>query len=132
MVVFVCLSVFSYKQGRAGQGRAAGQGQDGANTRPLFSVTDKAGSVWCLSVWAVLGRFFQSLLVPCGASPDVTFLDVMDSIEKRNQGQSYFLRQKIWQTKKKIQALDSLESFSFFFVLTKTTFFFLLANVRPD
>jgi len=22
---------------------------------------------WCLSVWAVPGRFFQSLLVPCGA-----------------------------------------------------------------
>jgi len=30
-------------------------------------------------VWAVHGRFFQSLPVPCGASPDVT-----DSREKRN------------------------------------------------
>jgi len=30
-------------------------------------------------VWAVLGRFFQSLLVPCGASPDVTSPDVTDS-----------------------------------------------------
>jgi hypothetical protein len=29
-------------------------------------------SVWCLSVWAVPGRFFQSLPVPYGASPDVT------------------------------------------------------------
>jgi len=45
----------------------------------------------CLSMWAVPGRFFQSLPVPCGASPDVT-----DSREKRNQGQSDFLRQKIW------------------------------------
>jgi hypothetical protein len=45
---------------------------------------------WCLSVWAVLGRFFQSLLVPYGTSPDVT-----DSREKGNQGQSDFLRQKI-------------------------------------
>jgi peptidoglycan hydrolase-like protein with peptidoglycan-binding domain len=42
-------------------------------------------------VWAVPGRFFQSLPVPCGASPDVT-----DSREKRNQGQSDFLRQKIF------------------------------------
>jgi len=42
-------------------------------------------------VWAVLGRFFQ-----CGASPDVTSPDVTDSREKRNQGQSDFLKQKIW------------------------------------
>jgi len=42
-------------------------------------------------VWAVLGKFFQSLPVPYGASPDVT-----DSREKRNQVQSDFLRQKIW------------------------------------
>jgi len=41
-------------------------------------------------MWAVPGRFFQSLPVPCGAS-----LDVIDSREKRNQGQSDFLRQKI-------------------------------------
>jgi hypothetical protein len=34
-----------------------------------------------MSVWAVPGRFFQSLPVPCGASPDVT-----DSREKRNKG----------------------------------------------
>jgi len=40
----------------------------------------------CLSVWAVLGRFFQSLPVPCGASPDVTSPNVTDSREKRNQG----------------------------------------------
>jgi hypothetical protein len=45
----------------------------------------------CLSVWAVPGRFFSSLPVPYGASPDVT-----DSKEKRNQGQSDFLRQNIW------------------------------------
>jgi hypothetical protein len=49
----------------------------------------------CLSVRAVPGRFFQSLPVPCGASPDVTSPDVTDSREKRNQGQSDFLRQKI-------------------------------------
>jgi len=47
-------------------------------------------------VWAVPGRFFQSLPVPYGASPDVTSPDVTDSREKRNQGQSDFLRQKIW------------------------------------
>jgi len=35
-------------------------------------------------VWAVFGRFFQSLLVPCGASPDVTSPYVTDSREKRN------------------------------------------------
>jgi hypothetical protein len=28
------------------------------------------------------GRFFQSLPVPCEASPDVTFEDVIDSREK--------------------------------------------------
>jgi hypothetical protein len=50
----------------------------------------------CLSVWAVPGRFFQSLPVPCGASPDVTSPDVTDSREKKNQGQFDFLRQKIW------------------------------------
>jgi hypothetical protein len=33
------------------------------------------------TVWAMPGRFFQSLPVPCGASPDV-----IDSREKRNQG----------------------------------------------
>jgi len=49
-----------------------------------------------MSVWAVPGRFFQSLPVPCGASPYVTSPDVTDCIEKRNQGQSDFLRQKIW------------------------------------
>jgi len=42
-------------------------------------------------MWAVPGRLFQSLPVPCGAS-----LDETDSREKRNQGQSDFLRQKIW------------------------------------
>jgi len=51
---------------------------------------------WCLSVWAVPGRFFQSLPVPCGASPDVTSPDVTDSREKRNPRQSDFLTQKIW------------------------------------
>jgi hypothetical protein len=39
----------------------------------------------CLFVWAVSGRFFQSLPVPCGTSADVT-----DSRDKRNQGQSDF------------------------------------------
>jgi hypothetical protein len=50
----------------------------------------------CLSVWVVPGRFFQALPIPCGASPNVTSLDVTDSREKRNQGQSDFLRQNIW------------------------------------
>jgi len=37
-------------------------------------------------VWAVLGKFFQSLLVPCGASPDVTSPDVTNSKEKKKLG----------------------------------------------
>jgi len=41
--------------------------------------------VYVGSAWKILG-----------ASPDVTSLDVTDSREKRNQGQSDFLRQKIW------------------------------------
>jgi hypothetical protein len=49
-----------------------------------------------LSLWAVPGRFFQSLPVPCGVSLDVTSPDVIDSREKRNEGQFDFLRQKIW------------------------------------
>ncbi len=37
--LFVCLSIFSYRQGRGrGRGRAAR-----VDTRPLFSVTDRAG-----------------------------------------------------------------------------------------
>jgi len=47
-------------------------------------------------MWAVPGRFFQSLPVPYGASPDVTSPNVTNSREKRNHGQSDFLRQKIW------------------------------------
>ncbi len=42
-------------------------------------------SVCVGSAWKILG-----------ASPDVTSPDVTDSKEKRNQGQSDFLRQKIW------------------------------------
>jgi len=38
-------------------------------------------------MWAMPGKFFQSLPVPCGASPDV-----IDSREKKNQGQFDFLR----------------------------------------
>jgi len=47
----VCLSVFSYKQGRARgaggragarQGKAWQQGQGRANTRPLLSIIDRA------------------------------------------------------------------------------------------
>jgi len=49
----------------------------------------------CRFVWAMPGRFFQSLPIPYGASPDVTSPNVTDSREKRNQGQSDFLRQKI-------------------------------------
>jgi len=91
-------AVFSYRQGR-GRVRAAR-----ADTRSLFSVTDRAGHILyksnsggvCLSVWAVPGRFFQSLPIPCGASPYVTSPYVTDSREKRNQGTSDFFRQKIW------------------------------------
>jgi len=38
-------------------------------------------------MWAVLGKFFQSLPILCEVSPDVTSPDVTDSREKRNQGQ---------------------------------------------
>jgi hypothetical protein len=43
-------------------------------------------------VWAVPGKFFQALPVPCGASPDV-----IDSREKKNQGEFDFVRQKIFE-----------------------------------
>jgi hypothetical protein len=39
----------------------------------------------------VCGQILLDLAVPCGAS-----LDVTDSREKRNQGQSDLLREKIW------------------------------------
>ncbi len=49
---------------RAGQGRA--------NTRPLDLMVARSNRLngllkqqWCLSVWAVPGRLFQSLPVPC-------------------------------------------------------------------
>jgi len=73
--------------------RQAGQGGQGKHppTAGHFQLCLEKQQWWCLSVWAVPGRFFQSLLVPCGASPDVT-----DSREKKNQGQFDFLRQKIW------------------------------------
>jgi len=35
-------------------------------------------------VWAVPGKFFHSVPVPCGASPDVISPDVTDSREKKN------------------------------------------------
>ncbi len=71
----------------------------------------------CLSVWAVPGRFFQSLPVPYGVSPDVTSPDVTDYREKRNQGQSDFLRQKIWYTRKKYLGLGQPKIFFFVFFL---------------
>jgi len=63
-------------------------------------------SVCVGSAWKILPITARST-VPCGISPDVTSLDVIarslwssldvtDSREKRNQGQSDFLRQKIW------------------------------------
>jgi hypothetical protein len=86
------VSVCGDKQGRAGQG---GQGRH-PPTAGHFQLRLEKQQWWCLSVWAVPGIFFQSLPVPCGASLDVTSPDVTDSREKRNQGQSDFLRQKIW------------------------------------
>jgi len=67
----------------------AGQGNQGKHspTAGHFQLRLKKQQWWCLSVWTVLGRFFQSLPVPYGASPDVT-----DSREKRKQGQTDFLR----------------------------------------
>ncbi len=84
----------------------------------------KSNSV-CLSMWAVPGRFFQSLHIPCGASPYVTSPDVIDSREKRNQGSLIFWGKRFSRPKKKYLGLRQPRIFfSFFFVLTKTTFFF--------
>jgi len=41
-------------------------------------------------VWAVPGRFFQSLPVPCGVSLDVTSPDVTDSRGKEIRGSLIF------------------------------------------
>jgi len=83
------LAVFSYRQGRARAG--AGQGGQGRHPPVVFSYACisrllsssnttrivsryglyiKANMVVSICVdknWAVLGRFFQSLLIPCGA-----------------------------------------------------------------
>jgi hypothetical protein len=59
----------------------------GASTDVTSLVSVCVGSVW---------KILLVIAVACGASPDVTSLDVTDSREKRNQGQSDFLRQKIW------------------------------------
>jgi hypothetical protein len=60
----VCLSVVTNRAGQGGQGRHP-------PTSGHFQLRLEKQQWWCLSVWAVPGRFFQSLPVPCGASPDV-------------------------------------------------------------
>jgi hypothetical protein len=84
-MVSVCLSVCGDKQGRAGR-----LGQTPAHNRSFSVTPGKATvvvSVYVGSAWKILPITACS----CGASPDV-----IDSREKRNQGQSDFLRQKIW------------------------------------
>jgi hypothetical protein len=60
-------------------------------------------------VWALPGRFFQSLPVPCGASPDVTSPDVTDSREKRNPRQSDFLGKRFGRLEKKYLSLGHFQ-----------------------
>jgi len=83
------MSVVTNRARQGGQGRHP-------PTAGHFQLRLEKQQWWCLSVWAVPGRFFQSLSVPYGASPNVSSPDVTDSKEKKNQGQSDFLRQKIW------------------------------------
>jgi len=52
---------------------------------PTSYLIYKSNSGVCLFVWAVPGRFFQSLPVPCGASPDV-----MTSEKKEIRGNLIF------------------------------------------
>jgi hypothetical protein len=72
--------------------------------------------------------------LPCGASPYVTSPDVIDSREKRNQGQFDFLKQKIWYTRKKIFKPWTTQNFYFIFFkfIDQDYLFFLLATIRPD
>jgi hypothetical protein len=86
----------------------------------------------CLSVWAVPKRFFQSLPVPCGASSDVTSPNVTDSREKRNQGQSDFLRKRFGRPEKKYLGLGQPIIIYLFIFIDQDYLFFLLATVRPD
>jgi len=85
----VCLSICGDKQGRAGR-----PGQTPTHSRS-FSVTPGKAivvvSVCVGSAWKILPVTAHSLWsFPRCNSPDLT-----DSREKRNQGQSDFLRQKI-------------------------------------
>ncbi len=57
----VCLSVVTSRAGQGGQGRHP-------PTVGHFQLRLEKQQWWCLSVWVVPGRFFQSLPVPCGAS----------------------------------------------------------------
>ncbi len=90
-MVFVCLSAVT---NRAGQGRAGRPGQTPAHSRSFSVTPGKAtvvvfvcvGSAW--KIFSVTARSLWSI-------PKCNSLDVTDSREKRNQGQSDFLRQKI-------------------------------------
>jgi len=78
-----------------GRGRAGQPGQTPAHSMS-FSVTPGKATVMvsiCVgNAWKILPITARSLWsFPKCNSPDVT-----DSREKRNQGQSNFLRQKIW------------------------------------
>ncbi len=56
---------------------------------------------------------------------DVTSPNVTDSKEKRNQGQSDFLRQKIWQTRKtKFRPWTAQNHFLFYFCIDQDYLFF--------
>jgi len=60
----VCLSVVTNRAGRRGKGKHP-------PTTGHFQLRLEKQQWWCLSVWAVPERFFQSLPIPCGTSPDV-------------------------------------------------------------
>ncbi len=89
-----CLFVCGDKRGRAGWPR-----QTPAHNRSFSVSSEKATvvvSVCVGSAWKILPVTARSLWsFPDVTSSNVTSSDVTDSREKRNQGQSDFLRQKI-------------------------------------
>jgi hypothetical protein len=84
-------------------------------------------------VWAVLGRFFQSLPLPCGASPDIISPNVNQLQRKRKSGDSLiFWSKRFGRQKKKYTALGQPKIFFFFFCIDQDYLFFLLATIRPN
>jgi hypothetical protein len=76
-------------------------------------------------VWAVPGRFFQSLPVPCGASPYVISPYVTDSREKKIRGNLIFWGKRFGRPEKKIfRPWTAHNHFYFFLYWPRLPFFF--------